>query len=282
MMMHENIAARPAASDRPVKNDPGLDPSGSTRAPEWYRPHAGFRECHAMMTSAAYRAGRSARTTVPTPAGWSSPWTTRPAGPWTCAATRTTRSRAGSSARRCQLPRPRLPPGPAAVPAAAGRPEGRRAVRAHLLGRGDRAPSRRGSGRSPPRPTGRRRSCRTATPARWASCMYGSLDRRFFHRLGASLLDRTICATAGAAGCDVTLGTRAVIDPEAVGPRPVHRQLGLEHRGHQHPLLGDRCTRPASAGRRSSPSTRTAAGPRRSRTGGSRSAPGPTRPWPSA
>jgi anaerobic selenocysteine-containing dehydrogenase len=25
---------------------------------------------------------------------------------------------------------------------------------------------------------------------------YGSMDRRFFHRLGASLLDRTICATA--------------------------------------------------------------------------------------
>lgn len=43
-----------------------------------------------------------------------------------------------------------------------------------------------------------------------------SLDRRFFHRLGASLLDRTICATAGAAGCDITLGTRAVIDPAAV------------------------------------------------------------------
>ena len=38
-----------------------------------------------------------------------------------------------------------------------------------------------------------------------------SLDRRFFHRLGASLLDRTICATAGAAGCDYTLGTRAAI-----------------------------------------------------------------------
>jgi anaerobic selenocysteine-containing dehydrogenase len=43
-----------------------------------------------------------------------------------------------------------------------------------------------------------------------------SLDRRFFHRIGASLLDRTICATAGAAGCDVTLGTRAVMDPEQV------------------------------------------------------------------
>ena len=45
---------------------------------------------------------------------------------------------------------------------------------------------------------------------------YGSLDRRFFQRLGASLLDRTICATAGAVGCDITLGTRAVLDPEAV------------------------------------------------------------------
>jgi anaerobic selenocysteine-containing dehydrogenase len=43
-----------------------------------------------------------------------------------------------------------------------------------------------------------------------------SLDRRFFHRLGASLLDRTICATAGAAGCDITLGTRAVLDPDSV------------------------------------------------------------------
>jgi anaerobic selenocysteine-containing dehydrogenase len=43
-----------------------------------------------------------------------------------------------------------------------------------------------------------------------------SLDRRFFHRLGASLLDRTICATAGAAGCDITLGTRAALDPETI------------------------------------------------------------------
>jgi anaerobic selenocysteine-containing dehydrogenase len=45
--------------------------------------------------------------------------------------------------------------------------------------------------------------------------MYASLDRRFFHRLGASLLARTICAEAGSVGCDVTLGTRAMIDPEA-------------------------------------------------------------------
>ncbi|HEY2786683.1 MAG TPA: molybdopterin-dependent oxidoreductase, partial [Fimbriiglobus sp.] len=44
-----------------------------------------------------------------------------------------------------------------------------------------------------------------------------SLDRRFFHRIGASLLDRTICASAGAAGSEITLGTnsRPAIDPEA-------------------------------------------------------------------
>jgi anaerobic selenocysteine-containing dehydrogenase len=43
-----------------------------------------------------------------------------------------------------------------------------------------------------------------------------SLDRRFFHRLGASLLARTICAAAGAAGSEVTLGTKASLDPGSV------------------------------------------------------------------
>jgi anaerobic selenocysteine-containing dehydrogenase len=42
-----------------------------------------------------------------------------------------------------------------------------------------------------------------------------SLDRRFFHRLGASLLDRTICATAGVAGYRYTMGTTQGTDPEA-------------------------------------------------------------------
>ena len=41
------------------------------------------------------------------------------------------------------------------------------------------------------------------------------LDRRFFHRLGASLLDRTICATAGVAGYTATIGSRQGTDPEA-------------------------------------------------------------------
>jgi anaerobic selenocysteine-containing dehydrogenase len=44
-----------------------------------------------------------------------------------------------------------------------------------------------------------------------------SLDRRFFHRLGASKLDRTICATAGALGYEYTMGQgRLGADPLAV------------------------------------------------------------------
>jgi anaerobic selenocysteine-containing dehydrogenase len=44
-----------------------------------------------------------------------------------------------------------------------------------------------------------------------------SLDRRFFHRLGASRLDRTICSTAGAVGYEYTLGRgRLGADPMAV------------------------------------------------------------------
>ena len=35
---------------------------------------------------------------------------------------------------------------------------------------------------------------------RWALLQGESMDRRFFHRLGASLLDRTICSSAGKAG----------------------------------------------------------------------------------
>ena len=41
-----------------------------------------------------------------------------------------------------------------------------------------------------------------------------SMDRRFFHRLGASRLDRTICSMAGAAGMAASLGYRYGTEPE--------------------------------------------------------------------
>ncbi|MBL8394862.1 MAG: molybdopterin oxidoreductase family protein [Candidatus Accumulibacter sp.] len=45
---------------------------------------------------------------------------------------------------------------------------------------------------------------------------YGSMDRRFFHRLGAAQLDRTICASAGAMGYRATIGASVGLDPENV------------------------------------------------------------------
>ena len=44
-----------------------------------------------------------------------------------------------------------------------------------------------------------------------------SMDRRFFHRLGASLLDRTICSTAGTEGMRATVGQNLGTDTEGVG-----------------------------------------------------------------
>lgn len=40
------------------------------------------------------------------------------------------------------------------------------------------------------------------------------MDRRFFHKLGASFLDRTICNSAGAQGFRYTMGANKGIDPE--------------------------------------------------------------------
>ena len=42
----------------------------------------------------------------------------------------------------------------------------------------------------------------------------GSMDRRFFHRLGASQLDRTICSAAGEAGLKSVYGVKLGTEPE--------------------------------------------------------------------
>lgn len=43
-----------------------------------------------------------------------------------------------------------------------------------------------------------------------------SMDHRFFHHIGASLLDRTICSTAGMTAYQLTYGIRMGTDPETV------------------------------------------------------------------
>src|SRR6266581_322987 len=58
----------------------------------------------------------------------------------------------------------------------------------------------------------------TILPCSYAGTMgyvqYMSMDRRFFHKLGASLLDRTLCSSAGKQGIKATLGGSVGMDPE--------------------------------------------------------------------
>jgi len=58
----------------------------------------------------------------------------------------------------------------------------------------------------------------TILPLSYAGTMgmvqYASMDRRFFNRLGASLLDRTLCSSAGKYGLKATLGGSVGMDPE--------------------------------------------------------------------
>jgi anaerobic selenocysteine-containing dehydrogenase len=58
----------------------------------------------------------------------------------------------------------------------------------------------------------------TILPLSYAGTMgmlqYSSMDRRFFHRLGASQLDRTLCSSAGKFGIKATLGGSYGMDPE--------------------------------------------------------------------
>jgi anaerobic selenocysteine-containing dehydrogenase len=43
-----------------------------------------------------------------------------------------------------------------------------------------------------------------------------SVDRRFFHHIGASMLDRTICSMAGTVGMRMTVGANIGADPEGI------------------------------------------------------------------
>src|SRR5262249_28427563 len=71
---------------------------------------------------------------------------------------------------------------------------------------------------------------------------YGSMDRRFFNRLGASQLDRTICATAGKAGWVATIGAGIGTDVERFdetrliliwGSNPIVSNLHFWTRAHE-------------------------------------------------
>jgi anaerobic selenocysteine-containing dehydrogenase len=59
---------------------------------------------------------------------------------------------------------------------------------------------------------------------------YGSMDRRFFHRLGASQLNRTICSTAGGEALESVYGVKLGTDPRDF----VHAKLILAWGANVH------------------------------------------------
>ena len=57
---------------------------------------------------------------------------------------------------------------------------------------------------------------------------YMSMDRRFFYKLGATLLDRTLCSSAGKFGLKATLGGSVGMDPERFDEAQPHHPVGRE------------------------------------------------------
>ena len=86
-------------------------------------------------------------------------------------------------------------------------------IRAHLLGRSARHHRGTVSHR-----IAREFGPESILPYSYAGTMgllnNAGMDRRFFHRLGASRLDRTICSAAGGAALNATLGLRYGTEPE--------------------------------------------------------------------
>jgi anaerobic selenocysteine-containing dehydrogenase len=63
------------------------------------------------------------------------------------------------------------------------------------------------------------------------------MDRRFFHRLGASRLDRTICSEAGGQAWNTVYGKKLGTPTEDFPPRQAHPRLGRQHPRQQRPPL---------------------------------------------
>ena len=102
-----------------------------------------------------------------------------------------------------------------------------------------------------------------------------SMAQRFFHRLGASLLDRTICASAGSAGHNITLGPEHRHRCGVGRGGAAHHLLGMQRHHLERAFLGARAgseaprraahrhrSLPLAHGREMSPAHRAAAGDR--------------------
>ena len=157
---------------------------------------------------------------------------------------------AGLSLREGQsLPRAHVSRRAAHAPAASRRAKRRGTLRAHHAGTKRSTRSPRGSAQSRALPTDRRRSCPIRTRARWGSSRATTMDHRFFHLLGASMLDRTICSTAGAVGMRMTRRREHRRRPRGHARRAISCCSGARTRSRPIRTSGRSSCRRASAAR---------------------------------
>ena len=153
------------------------------------------------------------------------------------------------------LHRAHLPPGTRAAPAQAIGAQGLRALRTGELGRGarrHRAAAAGDRGRSIPRP-----SFRTAMRAPWAWCRARAWPLASSTSSGASLLDRTICSSAGTEGLIHTLGGKVGHEGGVLRRIEADPDLGQQFDRQQPaflaPRAGSQATRRQAGVHRSAP-----------------------------
>jgi len=67
---------------------------------------------------------------------------------------------------------------------------------------------------------------------------YSGMAHRFFHRLGASQLDRTICASAGGAGMQTVIGRNCGNRARTISGFEIHHCMGRKYSRHQTCICG--------------------------------------------
>ena len=87
------------------------------------------------------------------------------------------------------------------------------------------------------------------------------MDRRFFHLLGASKLDRTICSMAGTVGMRMTVGANIGADGEGIPRERPRAAVGNEHAHVESAPLAVRARGARRTARGSSASIRSARAP---------------------
>ena len=149
-------------------------------------------------------------------------------------ATPTTRSPRGPVPEGARLRAPHEQPRPDPPSDAPRGAKGRGPLRARSPGtpRSTRSPTRF---RAITASTARRRSCPYSYLGPSGCSTASTVGDPFFHRVGATVSERTFCDSGSSTAYFMTVGPDGGHRPRELRALPVHRHLGLQHHVHEHP-----------------------------------------------